>query len=446
MFKTKIRQNKPKIFFIGIGGISMSALAKYLVINGFSVSGSDKTKSESTEYLSEIGCEIFIGHNAKNVENSEVIIYNSAINCDNVELNHAIELKKCVLKRVELLNMILSSFEKSVGFSGSHGKTTATSIFSHILYNSDIGFTSHIGGFDNKLGNLYQSGKEIFATEVCEFDKNINNITVNIAVSLNIDNDHMNSYKDFDELKYAFFDFLNRANIAVVNIDDKSLYEYSINNKFSVTFSTLDKSADYFAKILSEKDKLSVRFFERSKKLFDVKLNTNCRFNVYNALSAVAVAKVVGISDKSIIDGLKGFCGVKRRNEVVGLINDCKVICDYAHHPKEIENILSSYDTENPIVIFQPHTYSRTKLLFDDFIKVLSKVKNLILFKTYPAREDKSCGYNENDLAIKLDCLVYDNFKELFLKIKDLSFKNKIILVLGAGDLYDKIIDEIKNA
>ena len=446
MFKSKFRQNKPKIFFIGIGGISMSSLAKYLVINGFSVSGSDRVLSETTEYLSQIGCEIFIGHNAKNIENCDVIIYNSAINNDNVELKRAIELKKCVIKRVELLNMILSSFEKSVGFSGCHGKTTATSMFSHILYNSDIGFTSHIGGFDMKLSNLYQSGKEIFATEVCEFDKNINNLTVNIAVVLNIDNDHMNSYKDFNELKYAFFSFLDRATISVVNIDDKNLYEYSINNRFSVTFSMIDKTADYFAKVLYGKDKLTVRFFERGKKLYDIRLNTNCNFNVYNALSAVAVAQIIGVPAKAIIEGLKGFLGVKRRNEVIAVINGCKIVCDYAHHPKEIESILSSYKNEKPLVIFQPHTYSRTKLLFDDFVKVLSTVENLILFKTYPAREDINCGLDEKSLAKELKCRVFDDVFSLVIKIKELSLKNKIILLLGAGDLYDKIKNEIKNA
>ena len=167
---------------------------------------------------------------------------------------------------------------------------------------------------------------------------------------------------------------------------------------------------------------------------------------MYNALSAVAVAQIIGVPAKAIIEGLKGFLGVKRRNEVIAVINGCKIVCDYAHHPKEIESILSSYKNEKPLVIFQPHTYSRTKLLFDDFVKVLSTVENLILFKTYPAREDVDCGLDEKSLAKELKCRVFDDVFSLVIKIKELSLKNKIILLLGAGDLYDKIKNEIKNA
>lgn len=445
MFISNFRQTKPKIFFIGIGGVSMSALAKYLIINGFSVFGSDKVKNDAIIYLEKIGCKIYPYQDKNNIVDCDIIIYNSAINENHPELAYARELNKCIIKRVELLQMIASSFDRTVGICGSHGKTTSCSILAHILFCSDLGFTSHIGGFDSELGNLYQTGKRVFLTEVCEFDKNINKLTTDLACALNIDMDHMNSYKNFNELKQAFFNYLDRANISIVNIDDENLLEYSKLNKFAVTYSLQNIESDYFAKVINQKNGLIIRFFEKGKKLFDVKLNLFGYFNAYNCLCAVAISRLLEIPIKSIIEGLKGFKGVKRRNELVATINGCKIIADYGHHPKEIESIYSSYKNLEPYVIFQPHTYSRTKFLFKDFIKVLRKIPKLILYKTYPAREEVKDGLTETDLANQINCKVVLSEIEIISKIKKLSAKNKVILVLGAGDLYDIIYEKLKT-
>ena len=420
----------------------MSALAKYLIINGFEVSGSDSSESSSTEYLKSLGCNVFIGHSERNVKGQDIIIYNSAIDENNPEMLKAKELRLCILKRVELLQMIISSFLKSVGFSGSHGKTTSTSMLSHILLSSGFGFTSHIGGYDNALGNLYQNGKDVFVTEVCEFNRNINFINCSVAVVLNIDNDHMNCYKDIYDLRDCFFGFLSRAEIPVINIDDELLAEYP---RRAVTFA-IKKKADYNATVIDEKrGKPLVRFYKNGKREFDIRLKISGEHNVYNALAAFATAKTMKIPTRSIIDGLNSFTGVKRRNELIGLNGNCKVIADYAHHPKEIECSLLSYKKQFKrfFVVFQPHTYTRTKYLFDDFIRVFKNTENYCIFKTYAARETADMGTDADTLAKALKCPYFDSFNALKDYIETIYQKYDAIIILGAGDLYDKVKNKI---
>lgn len=434
-------KTKPKFFFVGIGGISMSALAKFFIINGYYVSGSDKVSSQTTSALKELGCEIFIGHDKNNLKNADIVVYNSAIDNNNEELKFAIENNLLIIKRVDLLQIVASSFLKSIGVSGSHGKTTTTAIISHVLYNSNLGFTCHIGGYDNVLGNLYQNGKEIFVTEVCEFNKNIDSLNLDIGLCLNVDNDHLNCYENFNQLKQTFYNYLNRCKIAVVNVDDVNLRKYSLVNKNAVTISLFYDKADYYCKILSCNNyNYNIRIFEKGKKLFDAKVHYVGIYNLYNALGAIAVSRQLNLEIKEILNGLNSFNGVQRRNEFMGKIKRAKIICDYAHHPKELECSIKSQNCQNKkiFVVFQPHTYSRTKLLFKEFFQVLSKVENLYLYKTYSAREKPADGYDCKFLAKKLNCKNYfDNFESLIKRLKEDLTNNCVVLVLGAGDLYD---------
>lgn len=438
---------KPSVFFIGICGISMSALAKYLIINGFKVGGSDTQQNSISTYLQSLGCEIFAIHSENNIKNYNIIVYNSAINQTNPELVFAKKENKVIIKRIELLQMIAKGFESCIGISGSHGKTTTTAMLAHVLLHSQIGFTSHVGGIDNCLSNLYQNGKQIFLTEVCEFAKNIDFFTADVASVLNVDNDHLNCYKDIFDLKNHFYDFLYRAKIRVVNVDDESLANYSKTNA-CVTFA-MKKEADYTAKIIcNNSNGIAVRFYEKDKKLFDIKLKVMGEYNVYNALCAVAIAKTVNISNKAIIQGISSFTGVERRNEFIGIIQKSKVFADYCHHPSEIKCLLNAYKTKNGklTVVFQPHTYSRTKLLFKDFINVLGSIDNVVLYKTYPAREVMSDGYSAKFLADNIpQSRYFDNIESLMKHLKQTGKCNNTILILGAGDLYQLIKSKLQK-
>lgn len=424
----------------------MSALAKFLKSLDFEVSGSDRQKSRITLELEKEGIQITYNHSGKKVLNYDVIIYNSAIEGNNQELQTAIKNNKIILKRAELLQIFANDCKVKIGISGCHGKTTATSILAHIINNSQYKFLAHIGGNDHKFNNLYYNGNDLFLSEICEFDRNIDLFDMDIAVCLNIDKDHLNSYKSFDDLKNSYFNFLNRATVRIINYDDEILSKYPNS---AITVSINNQKADYFAKNIENIGEfLTFECYEKNELLAKIKLKAKGTHNIYNVLSGVAVSRYLNIDLKITLDGIASFCGIERRNEFLGYYNNNSLIADYCHHPKEIEATLKAYnDCDNLFVIFQPHTYSRTKFLFDDFIKVLNNVKDLALYKTYPAREDASQGIEAITLAENLKkCVYLDNENQL----KDYldSLDNKTVLILGAGDLYDivkKLLANIKK-
>lgn len=422
----------------------MSALARFLLLSGYSVSGSDRTRSSMTDLLSELGAKVFIGHSAENAADADIIVYNSAIDSQNVELAEANRLGKTIIKRVELLSKLMREFNMTVGFCGCHGKTTSTSMFSHVLRAADSGFTCHIGGYDNDFGNLFVSGKDVFATEVCEFQKNIDYITSDIAVALNIDNDHMNSFSSFEDLKSSFYDYLDRSSTPIINADDRHLKFYG---KRAVTFA-VNESADYTANVSSSQSGMTFKIYEHGKKLFEIKSKTLFAHDAYNMLAATAAARVLKIDERKIYLGLRSFKGIKRRNEFLGTLGGAQVFADYAHHPRELESSLKNYKlkSNNIIVVFQPHTFSRTKLLFNDFVDVLKQVDDLKLFKTYPARETPDMGTDAKTLSEAISgSKYYENINELTTDLKDEATKKNLIVILGAGDLYDLIKPFVKN-
>lgn len=429
------------VHFIGVGGVSMSALAKYCLSSGFSVSGSDRTSNERLLELEKLGAKIFVGHSENNLDGVHVVVFSDAIDENNPELKRAKELGCYVLSRAELLNMIAENFGTVIGVAGCHGKTTVTSMLAHIFIKANVPFTAHVGGEDSVYGNFINRGHEVFLSEVCEFKKNLNRFTADIAVCLNTGKDHMDCYESEEELKNTYLDFIKRGYKSIIGVNDDVLNEYKGANK--IGFSIYNESKFTAKNLKEERGVYSFDLFIKGKKITKIKLNVYGEHNVKNALASIACAYEVGIPIRKIKAGLKSFKGVKRRYEQIGKINGCDVIADYAHHPTEISACLKLAEERckgQLFVVFQPHTYSRTVFLKEEFIEVLNKVNNLSLFKTYSARENYMAGGGAKDLSDLLTSSAYfEDEKELVETLKKKVRKNDLVLILGAGDLYDKI-------
>ncbi|MBR2442547.1 MAG: UDP-N-acetylmuramate--L-alanine ligase, partial [Clostridia bacterium] len=382
-------QRATKIYFIGIGGISMSALAKFLCICGYEVAGSDAVRGEETENLAFYGVRVYIGEDGERTElkNADAIVYTDAISLGNKEFSWAKEHGKKLYSRAELLSIVSLEFPHVLSVAGSHGKTTCTSMCAHILKSASVPFTAHIGGEDGTFGNFYSSGMDYFVTEACEYKKNLLKLRPNTAVLLNIDKDHMECYADENELLTCFKRYCQNADATFVCADDVKCLSLGDFPSFGI----ISSLADYRAVDLrANGERYSFTVEEYGKALCRVRLNAIGRCNVYNALAAFAAARSFGFDEREIVKGLETFTAVKRRFEKVGAYRGASFICDYAHHPREIASTVATAEgvcKGKLFVIFQPHTYSRTKLLMREFVEVLRPIKNLMIYKSFPARE-----------------------------------------------------------
>lgn len=415
---------------VGIGGVSMSALAKYLAGEGVSVSGSDLQRSERTEELEKLGVRFFLGHHKEQVEGAEVVVVSSAVKPDNEEICYALQKGIPVLSRTEAWHDIMARYLHSVGVAGSHGKTTCTAMLSHIFLAGGESFTSHIGGDDAELGNFANYGRVFFVTEACEYKRNLLNLIPETAILLNVDRDHMECYRGEDDLRETFFRFCREAKRAIVLAD--------LPLEGGITFGI--GKGDYRAVRLKErKERYSFLIEEYGKPLVRVRLKVMGRHNVLNALAACAAARQYGISPLFVKKGLEAFRGVKRRFEKIGTYRGAEVICDYAHHPREISAVLRTFEKRKKklFIVFQPHTYSRTKLLFSDFVNALEGFRP-VLYRTYPAREEYDEAGSAKTLSLAIKNSRYaDSERELKSLMKEEVKGNMTVLFLGAGDVYD---------
>ena len=429
-----------KVHFIGAGGVSMSALADFLSLEGYSVSGSDLHYDEhALEVLHRHNVKTFYGHNKSNVVGADIAVYNSAIGEDNPEYAQAKNSGIPLISRQELLSSISRSFKTVYGVAGSHGKTTATCMLAHIFAVS-YSPTAHIGGFDAVFDNLLYGDKEIFITEACEYKKNFLKLNCNVAVVLNVDRDHLECYDGFDDLKTSFKKFAENAQTRVINADDVNLKQ--IDN--AVTFG-IDSNADYRAeKISGRRGYYSFIINAKGKLSRRVKLGVLGRHNIYNAVAAAATALESGMDLDCVCDGIEAFRGVLRRAEFIGRINGAAVFADYAHHPKEIQASLKSFKQlkyRKMYVLFQPHTYSRTRLLMKDFVNALQKCNNVLIYATYPARECFDTAGSGFTLKENLGdgAAYFDSEFTLLQYLAEKLRKRDLLLVLGAGDIYEKM-------
>ncbi len=440
-----------KIYLSGICGVSMSAIAKHLISKGKTVGGSDVDKSSTWSDLASLGVKLYQGNLAKNVQDfiPDLIIYSSAVDNKNPELTYAKSKKIPIVKRSVFLGEILKEFKTSIAVSGCHGKTTTTALIGRVFLEGGLNPTVFVGGEDPIFGNYRLGGNQFAIVEACEYKKNFLELKPTISVVLNVDNDHMESYSGMKDMVNCFKEFI-RGRISFINADDH--YFNDLSYQTSISFG-IENNATYTAKNLTcQKNKYSFSFYRNTKNLGRIKLNVFGKHNVYNALVALSIGDLFNIPFSKLKRGVESFYGVKRRLENLGFYSDVEFISDYAHHPKEILCTLSALSVdENDLVVFQPHTYSRTLILMQDFISTLKGDFGLCVYKTYPAREKfmpDGCAYN---LYLKLlkegrEKLLYsDNVDELKEIIKSQKKKIKRVIFIGAGDIINVALKILKN-
>lgn len=431
------------VHFIGIGGVSMSALAAILLSRGYAVSGSDSSSSSYTRRLSDEGAVIYLGHDAKNAEGADLIVYSAAIHPDNPERVYADEHQILSFERSVLLGEIEKLYRFPVDIAGTHGKTSTTGMLFHIFSAAQKDPTVLIGGELPSLGGNMRIGKsDYFLSESCEYHRSFLQFHPYIAILLNVEADHLDYYKDLDDIKSAFSDFAALASFAaVVNADDANALSCAASSRRVVTTSRRT-AADYYADAITIEDAGCYAFdvHHDGEVLCRVSLSVPGIHHVSNALCAFAAAHLLGIAPEAIAEGLSSFGGVKRRFELKGEKNGVRVYDDYAHHPTEIGALLSAmsaYKAENRYVIFQPHTYTRTKTLYDDFVSVLSKADNLLITDIYAAREKDTGLVSSRELAASIPGALYagtpDNAARL---LSERVCPGDLVVTVGAGDIY----------
>lgn len=447
-FNLKDLKNK-KFHFIGIGGISMSALAFLLNSNGFYVQGSDEVEGEEVKKLTEKNIKVFIGHDENNVYGVDIVVVSSAIHEDNPEYQFAIKNGLQILGRAELLGMIASGYEKVIAIAGSHGKTTATAMIGEVFNQAGLNPTLHLGGVLKSIGaNYLIGGNEFFITENCEYKDNFLHVEPDISVILNIDRDHLDYFGDLNGVKRSFFRYAQNTKNGGINVvcgDDKNSKElFGFEN--SIKFGLGSKNQIHAKNIVEYRAGFySFDVIFEKCCLGNFKLNVVGRHNILNALACVFVCIVSGIGFEIIKNGIEKFSGVKRRCEWVGKVNGADVFHDYAHHPKQIEKMIkvaTSCKSKNGkvLVVFEPHTYSRTKYLLKDFAKSFCGSDMVILAPVYSAREQESDGLSSKDLLLETKkyvkiSLEIDKYNEIEKMIKNVAKKGDVVMILGAGTI-----------
>lgn len=405
--KNSLMQHKVKcIHFVGIGGIGMSGIAEVLVNLGYNVGGSDVQPSETTARLQKIGARVIIGHAAENIGNADVVVTSTAVKTNNPEVIEAHRKNIPVIPRAEMLAELLK-MKFSVAVSGSHGKTTTTSMISTILAEGDLDPTMVIGGKLASIGSNARLGDgEIIVAEADESDGSFLKLSPTIAVITNIDREHLDYYPGIAEIKEAFLKFANIVpfyGCTVICTDNIHVWEILPMIKRKMITYGMEFPADYSAvDIKFLKTKTSYTLVYRKKKLGAVELIVPGLFNVYNSLAAIAVARELNLDFVTIREGLKSFSGVQRRLEIKGRVGNITVVDDYGHHPTEIKETLKAMRQiwkDRLIVVFQPHRFTRTKALFDEFTKAFGNVDILILNDIYPASEEPIAGINSSALC-----------------------------------------------
>ena len=451
VFMYKIDFNHPcHVHFIGIGGISMSGLAEILMKEGFTVSGSDNKESSLTDHLTDKGAVIFYGQKASNIiDGINVVVYTAAIHEDNEEFMEAKRQGLPMLSRAELLGQLMTNYDTPIAVSGTHGKTTTTSMLSHIFLAGDMDPTISVGGILKAIhGNIRVGSSGLFVTEACEYTNSFLHFFPKISVILNIDADHLDFFKDLDDIRHSFrlfAELLPEDGTLVINGDIENLSYITDGLACRVVTFVREASLDYSAS--------DIQYDEQGNASFDlirhgipsghVTLSVGGEHNVYNALSAIAVADLLGVSAETIQEGLLSFHGTDRRFEYKGEFNGITVIDDYAHHPTEIEATLKSaahYPHRELWCIFQPHTYTRTKALFDEFAQALSHTDHLILADIYAARETDTLGISSEQLAraaasYGCDAIYLPSFDEIEKYVRDHCQSGDLLITMGAGDV-----------
>ena len=419
------------VYFVGIGGVSMSALARLLNAHGVRVRGSDAAEGAFLSVLRREGISVSLG-SAETIS-EDTVVFTGAVDGTHPQVAAARRAGKRLLPRAQLLGLIAEQFPMTISFAGCHGKTTATAMLSHILRGRRP-FTCHIGGEDLDLSNFYADGEKVFVTEACEFQRSFLSLKSGIAVVLNIELDHTDCYRSVEELFAAFSAFAGRAESVIVNADD--VRARSLPHALSFGLFSGDIRA---AGLKSSGERYTFTVTEKGVPLVRVRLAVAGKVHIYNALAAFAAARLLGLAPQEIADGLSSFRGVRRRFEQVDFFHGVPVISDYAHHPREIAAAIQTAQAiaEGTVhVVFQPHTYTRTRDLMDDFVAALKAAESPVIYRTYAAREKFLFSGSAAMLTARLPDACYVQSPDRLWRVLAEKVKPRdLILVLGAGDL-----------
>ncbi len=443
--------NKQKIHFIGIGGISMSGLAHILLSRGFPVSGSDSKKSELTDELASLGAEIFIGQSADNISGDiSLVVYSAAISEENPELKAAKEAGIRTMVRADFLGALMRNYRHAVCVSGTHGKTTTTSMISQVMVDAATDPTISVGGVLPAIGGNVRIGhSDLFITEACEYTNSFLSFFPTMELILNVQADHLDFFKDLDDIRHSFREYtrlLPEDGILIINgeIEDLSYFTDGLKSKI-LTFG-LNGNFDYMAKNISYNQFACAEYDLYTDGVFaaHVTLKLPGEHNIYNSLAAFAAAEELGISPDKAAASISSFTGVDRRFQFKGEACGVTIIDDYAHHPDEIKATLSAalkYPHNKLWVVFQPHTYTRTKAFLTDFADALSPADAVILAEIYAARETDTLGISSENIKELLEEKGTESYYfKTFDQIENFLLENcvngDLLITMGAGDVY----------
>ncbi len=440
------------IHCIGIGGIGLSAIAEILISRGHNISGSDMSESEITENLKEAGAVIYNSHRKENVENADLVVYSAAIAEENPEMIRAREKDLPLASRAEILGILMDEYRAGIAISGTHGKTTTTSMVSLVLDEARLDPTILVGGRLEEIGgNVKVGGGDFFVTEACEYRDSFLELRPDIEVILNIDSDHLDYFKDIDHIVSSFEQFAKNVpeNGKIIAYDSNPFVSEVIKGRDNVITYGYNENSDFIIK--------DVRFDEEGMPSFHIRfdggkeagvhLSVPGEHNILNAVAAFACCLTLGVDPDLTAETLRKYRGTQRRFDLVGITaNGIKVVDDYAHHPTEIKATISAASNipHNKLwILFQPHTYTRTLALFDQFAEAFDQADVLILADIYAARERDIYNISSEKLAQAIkkhnkEKEVY--YMENFDKIRDFVMESAgagdLVITMGAGDIY----------
>lgn len=447
IFRNKRLQH---IHFTGVGGISMSGLASILLYYGFIVSGSDINPSSLTKDLQKRGLLFFPNHKEENIGNCDLVVHTAAVLRDNPEIKEAHKKGIKVMERSSFLGKLMDEYQQGIGVAGTHGKTTTTGMLATILILNQKDPTILLGGkMDLMNGNYRLGGDTYFLTEACEYNDSFLELRPHLALVLNMDNDHLDYFKDMKGIKRSFRRFMEQVppqGYLIINGDDRDLVKLTLGLQREVITYGLGAGVMYQAREI-EKNQNGVSsyiLYEKGKPKGPVTLRVPGEHNIKNSLAAIVSALILGMDMNGIERSLKEFSGTHRRFQLKGDYHGIPVIDDYAHHPREVTATLEAARTIRPkrlLVVFQPHLYSRTRLLLDEFSRSLILADKVIVAEIYGSREKDTNEISSRDLVERIrklggDVIYAPTFEEILLYLKKEMKEGDMVLTMGAGDIY----------
>ena len=444
MNKDHLLDNIKRIHFIGIGGSGMCPLAEILHSEGFILSGSDANEGETLDRIRSYGIPVYMGHRAENIEGAELIVYTAAVKQDNPELVAAAEKGIPAIERSVMLGIVTRRYKRSIAVAGTHGKTSTTAMLSQTLIGSGFDPSAIIGGKLPFLGgNSYVGQSDIIVCEACEYVDTFLELNPYISIITNIDADHLDYFKTLDNIKKSFNKFCHlTTGLIIYNGDDENILDAVEDVTLPMITFGFRKTNDYYAVNLRNIKGAYKKFdlMHKGEKLCEIDLMVPGRHNIYNALACAACAHYLGATPEQIAENLGKFTGVHRRFEILGSPRGITVADDFAHHPTELTATLSAameMGFRKVWAVFQPHTFSRTALLLDDFAKALSIPDVAIISEILPVRETNTYNIYNTDLGAKVeDSVCIDTFEDITQYIVEHAQEDDLVITLGGGNVY----------